>query len=283
MRCGTSSRVDDDSSEFVDTAMLPVVDRAHTHAEGTSSLLVTQSSADDQANRRLLVPGEQFHRSYERFTANQGHLRTGRLVDRAGSWGDDRVVAGSDSTSQTKFLVRTTNTLLSVVRLADEVLTNPKEVTHGDLAIFEILDLKHTKKHLLREVFGPFRGGQTTQKREHASVIAVEQFQRRLVPGGELLRGVLEIRFSDVPWFGTVRRGRCRPPGPRPRLVAGRIEPSHQTKTKRSSRVGGVERILHPGVTSASPAGTRIQRGLVDGGIPRSLHGALPRSLSKAG
>jgi len=62
-------------------------------------------------------------------------------------------------------LERSSRTLLLVIPLADEVLTDPEEITHGDLARFEIFETEKPKKHLLHHVLGTLGPHQAANER----------------------------------------------------------------------------------------------------------------------
>ena len=164
----------DDFSEFSDTTVFPIVDCADADFERTRCLLVTQSLADDQTNRRLFIVGQKRHCTLECSTSDKRHHTPPLFSVTRGRIGIE-LDTGLEGRPVSKLLARTTVSLLAVVALPNEILTHPKEITHGDITAFKILDSIEAKKDLLRQILGPFRGGQSPQKSEHPVVIGLEK------------------------------------------------------------------------------------------------------------
>jgi hypothetical protein len=164
----------DDFSEFSDTTVFPVVDGADADLERTRCLLVTQSLADDQTNRRLFIVGQKRHRTLECSTSDERHHTSPLVSITRGRIGIE-VDTGLEGPPVSKLLARTTVSLLTVVALPNQVLTHPEEITHGDITAFKILDSIESKKDLLCQILGPLRGGQSPQKAEHPIVIGLEK------------------------------------------------------------------------------------------------------------
>jgi hypothetical protein len=163
--------------EFFDTSVFPIVDGGDIHAKSHSCLLITQPPTHDQSNRRLLVVRQVSQGCLEHPGVDPGDARApdlrfrpsiGRCAESTPFFRGEptRVLAAHR-------LERPSRSSLLVIPLADKVLTHSKEITHRDLARFEIFETEETKKHLLNHVLSTFGPDQAANERSKRPVMAL--------------------------------------------------------------------------------------------------------------
>jgi len=155
--------------EFLDTAILPIVDGGYGHTERYCCLLIAQPSAHDHSNCRLLIVRQVPQGCREHPCVDPGHARAPNTRFRASTGSSAKpisIVRGEPTCIMPAGrLERSSRTLLLVIPLADEVLTDPEEITHGDLARFEIFETEKPKKHFLHHVLGTLGPHQAANER----------------------------------------------------------------------------------------------------------------------
>ena len=209
--------------EFFDTSVFPIVDGGDIYAKSLSCLLITQPPTHDQSNRRLLVVRQvsQGCRKHPRVDSSDARAPDSRFRSSIGSYFEPTFFfrGGPTPALAADRLEHSPRTPLLVIPLANEVFTHPKEVTHRDLARFEIFQTKEPKKHLLDHVLGTLGPDQTSNEGcERPVVLLVEQphhgasslWNRRRT--GPAIGGISRPRTSSHPvgfrvtiqdkWFG---------------------------------------------------------------------------------
>jgi hypothetical protein len=161
--------------EFFDTSVFPIVDGGDIHAKSHSCLLITQPPTHDQSNRRLLVVRQASQGCLEPPGVDPGDARAPDFHFRSpiGRHAEPPPFFRSEPTCilSADRLERPSRTPLLVISLADEVLTYSKEITHGDLARFEIFEAEETKEHFLDHVLGTFGPDQAANEGSKGSVM----------------------------------------------------------------------------------------------------------------
>ena len=130
--------------EFLDATVFPIGDGCDTHSKRVSRLLMTQSPTHNQLDGRLLFVRQSAHGRSKRLGANTDRLyRTPHAL---------RITVLFVCRRTPKILQDLAKSTISVISLANEILTHSIEITHRDVSSFEIIDPKQRKEDFLHDI-----------------------------------------------------------------------------------------------------------------------------------